>query len=56
MINHNRTIDMSKQAAGGTSDPLPNNFSAKKPADASAPRVGPYTVQTSQSNKRGKQG
>lgn len=47
---------MSKQATGGSSDPLPNNFSAKKPADDSAPKVGPYTVQTSQSHKRGAQG
>lgn len=45
-----------KQGTGGDAKPLPNNFSGRKPADASAPKAGPYTPTTSQSNKRGKQG
>lgn len=45
-----------KQKLGGDQKPLNNNFSGKAPADDSAPKVGPYTPSTSQSNKRGKQG
>jgi hypothetical protein len=43
---------------GGDKKPLPNNFSGSLSAAAKkmAPRIGPYTVTTSQSNKRGKQG
>ena len=47
-----------KQATGGTAKPLPNNFSAKKPADDSAPKVGNgqgYPI-VPNSNNRGKDG
>lgn len=43
----------------GGAPKLPNNFSAKKPADASAPKIdggGKFTPTTSQSNIRGQQG
>lgn len=45
-----------KQKLGGDQKPLPNNFSGKTPGPSPAPKVGPYTPSTSQSNKRGKQG
>jgi hypothetical protein len=47
-----------KQATGGDAKPLPNNFSGalSSAAKKMAPKVGPYTPQTSQSNKRGQQG
>lgn len=35
---------------------LPNNWMGQAPPDDSAPKVGPYTPQTSQSNNRGKDG
>lgn len=40
---------------GGDVKPLPNNFSGALSANAKkmAPKIGPYTPQTSQSNKRG---
>ncbi len=50
---------MAKQANTGKqggAPALPNNFSARKPNDDKAPRIGPYTPQTSQSHKRGPQG
>lgn len=47
-----------KQAPGGDAKKLPNNFSGalSSAAKKMAPKVGPYTPQTSQSNKRGPQG
>ena len=47
-----------KQATGGDAKKLPNNFSGSLSAAAKkmAPKIGPYTPQTSQSNKRGPQG
>ena len=47
-----------KQHPGGDAKPLPNNFSGSLSSAAKkmAPKVGPYTPQTSQSNKRGNQG
>lgn len=46
---------MKYQASGGDARPLPNNFSGKLSAAAKklAPKIGPYTPQTSQSHKRG---
>ena len=46
---------MKKQGTGGDANPLPNNFSGalSSAAKKMAPRIGPYTPQTSQSHKRG---
>lgn len=45
------------QASGGDAKSLPVNFSAKKPADASAPRIGGSSFGPSpNSHKRGKDG
>lgn len=43
---------------GGDKKPLANNFSGALSSAAKklAPRIGPYTPTTSQSNKRGPQG
>ncbi|MHC4335363.1 MAG: hypothetical protein ACYSUV_16675 [Planctomycetota bacterium] len=43
---------------GGDKNSLPNNFSGSLSSAAKkmAPKVGPYTPQTSQSNQRGPQG
>ena len=44
-----------KQAPGGDAMKLPNNFSGALSSNAKklAPKIGPYTPSTSQSNKRG---
>lgn len=49
---------MAKENTGkqGGAPALSNNFSGKTPGPSPAPKVGPYTPSTSQSNKRGKQG
>ena len=43
------------QAPGGDAKKLPNNFSGALSSAAKklAPKIGPYTPQTSQSHKRG---
>jgi hypothetical protein len=43
------------QGTGGDVKPLPNNFSASLSSNAKkqAPKIGPYTPQTSQGNNRG---
>ena len=52
---------MSNENTGkqGGAPALPNNFSAKKPKNDSAPKIdggGKFTPSTSQSNQRGKDG
>jgi hypothetical protein len=49
---------MDNKKTGGDVQKLPNNFSGKLSSAAKkmAPKIGPYTPQTSQSNKRGPQG
>ena len=49
---------MDNKKTGGDVKPLPNNFSGSLSSNAKkmAPKIGPYTPSTSQSNIRGKQG